>query len=67
MATSHSYTQFLGTEKVISDKTVCDWVKCVGPEGQMEMLRPYVAGIAINLGNETYYNSGELRLMFHQY
>lgn len=49
MATSHSYTQFLGTEKVVSDKTVCDGSDVWGQKASGN-VKAHVAGIAINLG-----------------
>ena len=43
------YIQFLGIGKLFQIKQSMRWVKCVGQEGQIGKLRPYVAEIAINL------------------
>ena len=41
--------QFLGIGTLSQVKQSTRWVKCRGPEGQKERLRPYVANIAVNL------------------
>lgn len=42
------------------------WVKCVGPEGQIENFRPYVADMLINLWGRYLLQHLVLRLIFLQ-
>lgn len=42
-------TQFVGITTLYQVKKSVEWIKCVGPEGQVEMLKLYVADIAMNL------------------
>lgn len=41
--------QFQGVGTLSQIKQSTRWLKCIGPEGQVGKLRPYVADIAINL------------------
>ena len=41
--------QFLGIGTLSRVKQSTRWVECIGPEGQIGRLRPYIANIAINL------------------
>ena len=41
--------QFQGVGTLSQIKQSTRWLKCVGPEGQVGKLRPYVTDIAINL------------------
>lgn len=41
--------QFQGVGTLSQIKQSIRWLKCIGPEGQVGKLRPYVADIAINL------------------
>ena len=46
--------QFLGIGILSHMKQSTRWVECIGPEEQREILRPYVANIAVNLwGHDT--------------
>lgn len=57
--------QGVGTLSQIKQST--RWLKCIGPEGQVGKLRPYVADIPLNYGEETYYSSGKLKLISPQF
>lgn len=41
--------QFQGVGTLSQIKQSTRWLKCIGPEGQVGKLRPYIADIAINL------------------
>ena len=41
--------QFQGVGTLSQIKQSTRWLKCIGPEGQVGKLRPYMADIAINL------------------
>lgn len=41
-------TQFLGIGTLFQVKQSIEWIKCVGPEGHVEILKTKVADIAMN-------------------
>ena len=49
--------QVSGTLSQIKQST--RWLKCIGPEGQVGKVRPYVADIAINLWGKRFITSVE--------
>ena len=56
--------QFLGIGTLSRVKQSTRWVECIGPEGQIGRLRPYIANIAINLWVVTCNSNGIPRLTF---
>ena len=42
-------TQFVVIGTLSQVKQSVKWIKCIGPKGQVKILKPYVADMAINL------------------
>jgi hypothetical protein len=49
--------QFQGGGTLSQIKQSIRWLKCTGPEGEVEKLTRYVADIAINLWGKIHYSS----------